>query len=319
MSPQRPQCRAIEPDLLSVAAGEAESAAAGRVDAHVATCGLCREELANYRALEGMMDTLRRAPLHDDDATLARAQLASRLSDLRSRLVGFGIFPSPLGRILIGRSEQGVALVQYLPTDGSLSAHVRRLLGEDAVEDRPATEGLRAELVDYLEGRRARLDWPLDLSRMRSDFQRRVLEATAALPYGAVTSYAGIAARIGAPSAFRSVAQALRWNPLPIVIPCHRVIGSGGDLVGYAGKRVELKQRLLAVEGVNVGSHDFKVHREAMYTLMNGEVEYCLPTCGSLAERPLSDLTLFGTRERAEAAGFAPCSSCRPDLHPLPA
>ena len=91
------------------------------------------------------------------------------------------------------------------------------------------------------------------------------------------------------------------------MIPCHRVIGSDGDLVGYAGKRVELKQRLLAVEGVNArpaGDHDFKVHREAMYTLMNGEVEYCLPTCGSLAERPLSELTLFGTRERAEAAGF---------------
>ena len=157
---------------------------------------------------------------------------------------------------------------------------------------------------------------------MRSDFQRRVLEATAALPYGAVTSYAGIAARIGAPTSFRSVAQALRWNPLPIVIPCHRVIGSDGDLVGYAGKHVELKQRLLAVEGVNArpaGDHDFKVHREAMYTLMNGEVEYCLPTCGSLAERPLSELTLFGSRERAEAAGFGPCSSCRPDLHPLPA
>ncbi len=195
------------------------------------------------------MDSLRRAPFAGDDATLARAQLATQLSDLRSRMVGFGIFPSPLGRILIGRSEQGVALVHYLPADGSLSAHVRRLLGEDAVEDRAATEGLRAELVEYLEGRRARLDWPLDLRRMRSDFQRRVLEATAALPYGAVTSYGGIAARIGAPSAVRPVAQALRWNPLPIVIPCHRVIGGSGALTGYAGRRVELKQRLLAVGG----------------------------------------------------------------------
>ncbi len=273
MSPQHPLCRAIEPDLLSVAAGEAGSAAAGRVDAHVAACGLCRDELAHYRALEGMMGTLRRAPLADDDATLARAQLASRLSDLRSRMVGFGIFPSPLGRILIGRSEQGVALVQYLPADGSLSAHVRRLLGEDAVEDRAATEELRAELVEYLEGRRARLDWPLDLRRMRSDFQRRVLEATAALPYGAVTSYAGIAARIGAPSAVRPVAQALRWNPLPIVIPCHRVIGGSGALTGYAGRRVELKQRLLAVEGVKMvaARNDFKVDREAMYTMVTGD------------------------------------------------
>ncbi|HWN13000.1 MAG TPA: methylated-DNA--[protein]-cysteine S-methyltransferase [Candidatus Dormibacteraeota bacterium] len=319
MSTMPTSCREIEPHLLASAMGEATRDSVELVRTHVEGCPECREELARYRAVDGMVDSLRRAPGPDDDATLARAQLTSRLADLRSRMVTFGIFPSPLGPLLIGRSEMGVALVEYLPASGSLTARVRRLLGDDAMEDRAATEGLRAELIEYLEGRRARLAWPLDPRRMRSDFQRRVLEATAALPYGAVTSYAGIAARIGAPSAFRSVAQALRWNPLPIVIPCHRVIGSGGDLVGYAGKRVELKQRLLAVEGVNVGPHDFRVHREAMYTLMNGEVEYCLPTCGSLAERPLSDLTLFGTRERAEAAGFGPCSSCRPDLHPLPA
>ena len=315
-------CREIEPHLLASAMGEAAPAAVERVRVHVAGCPGCREELTRYRAVDGMVDSLRRAPGPDDDATLARAHLTSRLADLRSRLVTFGIFPSPLGPLLIGRSEMGVALVQYLPASGSLTPRVHRLLGDEAVEDRAATEGLRAELIEYIEGRRSRLAWPLDPRRMRSDFQRRVLEATAALPYGAVTSYAGIAARIGAPSAFRSVAQALRWNPLPIVIPCHRVIGGSGDLVGYAGKRVELKQRLLAVEGVSArpaGHHDFKVRRDAMYTLMNGEVEYCLPTCGSLAEHPLSDLTLFGMRERAEAAGFRPCSSCRPDLHPLSA
>jgi methylated-DNA-[protein]-cysteine S-methyltransferase len=314
-------CREIEPHLLAVASGEAEAVAVERVEIHVAACRSCREELQRYRVVEGMVHTLRRAPLSGDDATLARAQLAASLADLRSRMVGFGIYPSPLGPVLIGRSEQGVALVQYLPESGSLTAHVRRLLGEEAVEDRPATEGLRAELQEYLEGRRARLEWPLDLRRMRSDFQRRVLAATAALPYGAVTSYAGIAARIGAPTAVRPVAQALRWNPLPIVIPCHRVIGSTGALTGYAGKRVDLKQRLLAVEGVKTVAthHDFRVPREAMYALMNGETEYCVPTCGSLSSKPLSMLTLFGTRERAEAAGFAPCTTCRPDLHPLPA
>jgi methylated-DNA-[protein]-cysteine S-methyltransferase len=321
MSPQHPLCRAIEPDLLSVAAGEAGPAAAGRVEAHVAGCGPCREELGHYRALEGLMDTLRRTARPDSDATLARAQLASRLADLRSRMVAFGIFPSPLGRILIARSEQGVALVQYLPAGGSLPARVRRLLGDDAVEDRAATEALRAELGEYLEGRRARLDWPLDLRRVRSDFQRRVLEVTSALPYGAVTSYAGIAARIGAPSAVRPVAQALRGNPLPIVIPCHRVVGSSGALTGYAGPHVDLKQRLLTVEGVKTiaARDDFRIDREAMYTMVTGDPEYCVPTCGSLLSRSLSTLTLFATRERAEAAGFAPCSSCRPDLHPLPA
>jgi methylated-DNA-[protein]-cysteine S-methyltransferase len=321
MSRQPAGCREIEPHLLAVATGEAEAVATERVEDHVAACRACRAELHHYRALEGMVRSLRGVPLQGDDATLARAELASRLADLRSRMVGFGIFASSLGPVLIGRSEQGVALVQYLPAGGSLTVHVRRLLGDDAVEDRAATEDLRAELQEYLEGRRARLDWPLDLRRTRSDFQRRVLEATAALPYGAVTSYAGIAARIGAPTAVRPVAQALRWNPLPIVIPCHRVIGSTGALTGYAGKRVELKQRLLAVEGVKTVTvpHDFRVPREAMYTLMDGDREYCVPTCGSLSTTPLSKLTLFGTRERAEAAGLAPCATCRPDLHPLPA
>ena len=313
-------CREVEPHLLAAAMGEAAPAAVANVETHVADCPECRADLARYRAIDGMVDTLRRAPLAGEDATLARAHLTASLADARSRLVSFGVFPSPLGPLLIGRTEHGVALVQYLSDGGSLGARVRRLLGEDAVEDESATEGLRAELIEYLEGRRVRLDWSLDLRRAGSDFRRRVLAATAALPYGAVTSYAGIAARIGTPSSVRPVAQALRHNPLPIVIPCHRVIGSTGDLVGYAGKRVELKQRLLAVEGVKTtpdGSHEFKVDRAAMYTLLNGETEYCLPTCGSLSERPLADLILFGTRHGAEAAGFAPCRSCRPDLHPL--
>jgi anti-sigma factor RsiW len=86
MNPQHPMCRAIEPDLLSIAAGETDSAAAGRVEAHVGGCQLCRDELAHYSALQGMIASLRRAPLADEDATLARARLAARLSDLRSRV-----------------------------------------------------------------------------------------------------------------------------------------------------------------------------------------------------------------------------------------
>lgn len=321
MSNRAVSCREIEPHLLAVASGEADAGAVERVQDHLAGCASCRRELGHYRTVERVLHSFRGTPMAGDDPTLARAQLGASLADLRSRMLSFGIFSSSLGPILIGRSEHGVALVRYLPAGGSLSASVRRLLGEDAIEDRSATEGLWAELAEYLEGRRARLEWPLDLRRMRSDFQRRVLEATAALPYGGVTSYAGIAARIGMPSAARPVAQALRGNPLPIVIPCHRVIGSTGALIGYAGKRVELKQRLLAVEGIRTvaGHDDFLVRREAMYTLMNGEREYCVPTCGSLSSQPLSALTLFGTRERAEAAGFIPCTTCRPDLHPLPA
>jgi methylated-DNA-[protein]-cysteine S-methyltransferase len=319
MRPGYPVCRAIEPDLVAVAVHEAGAAAAERVAEHVRGCRSCREELEEYRAVDRLVGSIRASRLTGDDATLARAELESRLADLRSRILRFGVHASPLGPILLARSELGVSLVRYLEGDAPLAAQVRRWVGDDAVEDRMATEGLHRDLLDYLEGRRSRLDWPLDLRRARSDFQRRVLGATLALPYGGVTSYAGIAREIGAPEAVRPVAQALRHNPLPIAIPCHRVIGNSGALVGYAGRRVSLKQRLLAIEGVPTVAPrgGLRVPRERMYVRYLHETEYCVPSCGSLAERPLAELTLFGSRARAEAAGLGPCTSCRPDLHPL--
>jgi O-6-methylguanine DNA methyltransferase len=254
-----------------------------------------------------------------DDAERARERLLARLSDLRSRLVGYRVFPSPLGPILIACSEQGVSLVEYLGQEGLAGSALKKMPGLEAYEDGGELERLYAELLDYLAGRRTRLDWPLDWRLAGSGFQRKVLEATAGVPYGAVTSYAGIAGDVGAPKAVRAVAQALRRNPLPIVVPCHRVVGSRGDLVGYAGKRIGLKERLLAVEGVRTrhAHHDVHVARDAMYAWDRADREYCLPTCGSISQRPIGPITLFAAREQAEALGLGPCTTCRPDLHPL--
>ena len=257
----------------------------------------------------------------EGDPTLARAQLESRLADLRSRIMRYGVFDSPLGPIAIGVSEHGVSMVEYVRAAERTGGRLARRVGDEAIEDPRRTEGLYRELADYLDGRRTRLDWTLDLRRTRSEFQRRVLEATARLPYGAVTSYGGIAREIGAPRATRAVAQALRHNPLPIVVPCHRVIGSNGDLTGYAGTRIGLKRDLLAMEGVHTvaGRGDFHIERRAVYYKSLDGGEYCLPTCGAILEQPLGDFTVFGSRSRAEAVGLQPCADCRPDLHPLPA
>jgi O-6-methylguanine DNA methyltransferase len=193
-----------------------------------------------------------------------------------------------------------------------------RLAGVEAHEDATGVDRFGRELMEYFEGRRTHLDWPLDLHAARSDFERAVLQATAAVPYGTVASYRGIAGELGKPSAVRAVAQALRHNPLPIVVPCHRIIGSSGDLVGYAGHRLGLKEHLLGVEGVatrHAGTP--KVERRTLYHYEpNPSREYCLPTCGDIARRPIG--RLFATREQAEAAGLVPCTSCHPELHPLP-
>ena len=319
MNAENRTCREIEPDLVAVAAGEAGATAAQGVQRHVAVCRDCRNELERYRVLEGMVADLRREPVAGADPTLARAELESRLADIRSRMVAYGMFDSPLGKLLIARSELGVSMVRYIDSERSGKSYLERLAGDDAVEDKSAVEGTYRELVDYLGARSTRLPWPLDLRWAGSDFQRRVLAATAQLPYGAITSYGGIARRIGEPASVRAVAQALRRNPIPIAIPCHRVIGSAGDLTGYAGTRIGLKERLLSLEGVPVGHRARKVDRGHMYILAEGEVEYCVPSCGDISRKPLAQVTLFGSRQHAEAVGLTPCSACRPDLHPLTA
>lgn len=314
-------CAAIETDLVASAVGETDAGAEGRVRAHVAQCRACEDELARYRAVDGAVTALRRRPVETvADLARARERLESRLLDLRSRLVAYRVLATPLGTVLLARSEQGVVAVEYLPEgQGAAASRLLRAAGVEAVEDGRDLETLGAELGAYVEGRRSRLDWPLDLRLARSAFHRAVLEATAAVPYGAVVSYKRIAGEIGRPEAVRAVAQALRWNPVPLVVPCHRVVGTDGSLTGYAGGKTALKRRLLAVEGVPIvrAGGDFGIARDVMYVLMPGDREYCLPTCPE-PDRLRSGLpTFFASRARAEAVGLAPCTACRPDLHPL--
>jgi methylated-DNA-[protein]-cysteine S-methyltransferase len=319
MNPKHPYCVAIEPDLVAAAADEATQDAARRVQEHVERCRACRDRLGRYRAIEGVVGEMRAArPAMDDDGAQIRERLAARLSDLRRRRMTYGVFPSPLGPIMIARTEDGVSLVEYLGGDAGFGRSVLgRHGGLDATEDPSSVEMFYRELLEYLDGRRTHLRWPIDLRLTRSEFHRGVLRATAAIPYGAVCSYAGIACEIGKPTASRAVAQALRWNPLPIVVPCHRVVGASGALVGYAGDKVDLKRRLLAVEGVSAAA-GARIPSAGMYVSLPGESSYCLPTCGWIpgVDQPHRFLR-FALRERAEAAGLAPCTDCRPDLHPI--
>jgi methylated-DNA-[protein]-cysteine S-methyltransferase len=322
MSANMTSCRAIQPDLVAAATGDASPTAVTRVQQHVDVCAPCRQEMDRYRSIDRIVGDIRRTPVAGDRADVLRGDLEWRLAELRRRAVTARVWSSPLGPILIARSDEGVVAVEYLESArGAVASRFLRRHGIEIIEDGTDTEAFYQQILEYLAGNRTRLAWPLDFRLAGSDFQREVLRATAALPYGAVVSYAHLAREIGRPTATRAVAQALRHNPLPIVVPCHRVVGSSGALTGYAGNKLGLKERLLTLEGVPVAHarREGSIVRDAMYVRADHDVEYCVPTCGSLSTLPLWRLTLFSARERAEAAGLAPCTSCRPDLHPISA
>jgi methylated-DNA-[protein]-cysteine S-methyltransferase len=313
-------CIEIEADLVAAAIGEADAVAEGRVAQHVAKCESCRNEHSSYQAIDRELGVMREAPVDPQGVAQSRERLEARLDDIRSRIVAYRIFDSPLGPILLAHSEQGVVLLEYL--HGHRGLHASRLArahGIEAVEDGSEAEGLYRDFRAYIEGRAQRLPWALDLRLARSPFQRQVLERTAAIPYGAVVSYKRLAEDLGQPKAVRAVAQALRWNPIPIAIPCHRVVGASGLLTGYAGGETTRKRQLLTTEGVPMvpARDDFAIARGAMYILAPGDSEYCVPSCASTETLQSGLLTYFGSRSRAEAVGFRPCTTCRPDLHPL--
>lgn len=145
-------------------------------------------------------------------------------------------FPTPLGLMALAE-ENGAITHLYLPGRPTprLVSHPTPLL----------LEGER-QLLEYLGGRRKVFDLPL--SPQGTPFQRRVWQALKAIPWGETRSYRDIAQAVDSPRGFRAVGMTNHRNPIPIFIPCHRVVGADGSLTGYAGG-LELKQALLALEG----------------------------------------------------------------------
>ena len=149
------------------------------------------------------------------------------------------VFDTPVGAL--GLEEEGGALRRlYLPNQPA------ERLGEET----PVLTRGRAELLEYFRGERRAFTLPLD--PRGTPFRRRVWEALAAVPYGQTVTYGELARQIGSPRAVRAVGQANHHNPLPILLPCHRVVGADGSLTGYAGG-LELKRFLLALEGAEYG------------------------------------------------------------------
>jgi O-6-methylguanine DNA methyltransferase len=154
---------------------------------------------------------------------------------------------SPIGVLRCAVGRGGVIRIA-LPRDGGdgfVGWLARRLPDGERIDWLPELDALERELADYFEGRLTRFGVPLDLRG--TPFQVSVWRALLEIPYGETWSYAEVADTIGRPKAQRAVGAANGANPIPVIVPCHRVIASGGGLGGYGGG-LETKQRLLALE-----------------------------------------------------------------------
>lgn len=205
--------------------------------------------------LESSLDALYLRPEADFGPPLAASQQAcQQVLDLAqsgrlyayARLEWRGL---PVLWLLTGpRGLLAIRMADLSEADFLAEAQAR--LGQRPVRDESLTGPLAAQVLDYLNGERAAFDLPIDWSAL-PDFQRQVLQAAMNIPRGQVATYGQVAARLGKPKAARAVGRALGTNPLPIVIPCHRVVGSDGQLTGYIGG-LAAKAQLLRLEGLQV-------------------------------------------------------------------
>jgi methylated-DNA-[protein]-cysteine S-methyltransferase len=196
--------------------------------------------------------------MNDIETTLRNAalDLPAETPELSDRAEAEGLLDvaytsvdSPLGPLVVAATPKGLVRVSYSEFRGEdeVLEELARRVSPRVLEAPARLDPVRRELDEYFEGRREDFDVPIDWSYL-AGFTREVLRATARIGFGEVSTYAGVAAEAGSPRAVRAAGNALGANPMPVVVPCHRVLRTGGTLGGYTGG-IERKEFLLRLEG----------------------------------------------------------------------
>jgi methylated-DNA-[protein]-cysteine S-methyltransferase len=159
----------------------------------------------------------------------------------------YDLVDTPIGTLLVATTERGLCRIAYDAEPDLEAERLARTFGVRVLRSAKPIDPARRELDEYFDGRRRNFDLAIDVALL-ADFHRRVLGELARVPYGEVVTYGELAARAERPRAARAVGTVMNRNPLPIVLPCHRVIGANGNLTGYGGG-LERKEALLRLEG----------------------------------------------------------------------
>ncbi len=217
---------------------------------------------------------------------------------------------TPIGQLYVAYRGKSVCCVALASGVRDFERSCARGLGVRPMGDARLPDGLTRQILDHMIGKR-RFSGRLELSGF-TPFQRRVLKKTLEIPAGEVRSYQWVAKEIGANRAVRAVGTALARNPIPFLIPCHRVVRSNGRIGHYSAGGPSMKAKVLAFEGVDLDGLARLATRRVRFVGSGARKSFCLPTCRS-ARRILEERAVFFAIQRdAVRMGYRPCQNCRP-------
>lgn len=237
-------CEAFVAGVDAWLAGDADAAAEASLAQHAAACAACRPRWAEATTIERAVGAVEPS---GHAIARARARLRAAYAAAGRPPVRFGRLKTPIGLVYVGLSDRGVCDVTFgSPGEREYRARLARRAPE-IWEDPRALEPILEQLDAYFSGTLRQFSVPIDL-RAVSAFTARVLQATCGIPFGRLVSYGELASRLGDARASRAVGGALGRNPVPIIVPCHRVVAHGGRIGGYTGG-LDTKRVLLRIEG----------------------------------------------------------------------
>ena len=256
---------------------------------------------------------VRETPIDDGilDAMIneARIGIERDLQLIRRPEARVGVIPSPVGRLLVAESNRGFATIHFLSMDGAERTLEKLRKKFDLIENEASTRRVGAEIDRFFKGDLSVLAHRVDLSVVESDFQRRALISLRTVPVGAVITYQGLAAAVGHPNSQRAIGTTMATNPVPIFVPCHRVIKSDGSIGNYGGG-VANKLKLLRAEGFEVG-RDLRLPSRTVMGHRKTRI-FCRPECSAAKRADSSRTIYFADPESAGRAGLRACKLCRP-------
>jgi O-6-methylguanine DNA methyltransferase len=232
-----------------------------------------------------------------------RPRIERAMKIMRRPQARVGVIPSPLGKLLVAESDRGLAAIHFLFISGGDRTLDLLRKKFDLIENEPSARRIEQEIDRVLEGGVEATDRPVDLSLVESDFQRHAYMLLRKVPAGAVITYQGLAASAGKPNAQRAIGTTMATNPIPIFVPCHRVIKSDGTI----GNKI----KLLRAEGFDV-SRDLRLPSRAVMGHRHTKI-FCRPDCSAARRADPNNALIYADSGHARHEGLRACKLCKPE------